>query len=117
MTTIAKREIDLSVRHAENSWYWQQIRDYSNRETHRLRANIRRNAYDHQSYANIERWSNERGWVIISCHPITDYPCAKVWSGREQLTDNDHEWFIQSAECLFAIGVKFIESDYSYTDI
>ena len=117
MTTITKREIDLSVRHAENSWYWQQIRDYSNKETHRLRANIRRNHYDNQSYANIERWSNERGWVIISCHAITDYPCAKVWSGREQLTDRDHEWFIQSAEYLFAIGVKFIESDYSYTDI
>jgi len=101
------REIDLSVRNADNSWYWQQIREYSNKQVHRLRVNIRRNAYDNQSYANIEKWSDERGWVIISCHAITDYPCAKVSYVAKVLTDRDHEWFIQTAEELFTIGVTF----------
>jgi len=101
------REIDLSVRNADNSWYWQQIREYSNKQVHRLRANIRRNAYDNQSHANIEKWSDERGWVIISSHPITDYPCVKVSYVTKELTDNDHEWFIQTAEELFTIGVTF----------
>lgn len=102
------REIDLSVQNANHSWIWQQIREYSNKQVHRLRANIRRNAYDNQSYANIEKWSDERGWVIISSHPVTDYPCAKVSYVTKELTDNDHESFIRTAEELFAIGVTFI---------
>ena len=102
------REIDLSVRNADHSWYWQQIREYSTKQVHLLRANIRRNAYDNQSYANIEKWSDERGWVIISSHSITDYPCAKVSYVTKELTDNDHEWFIQTAEELFTIGVTFV---------
>lgn len=99
-------EIDLSVRNSGQSWYWQQIRKYN--IVQRLRVNICRNAYDHQSYANIEKWSDERGWVIISTHSITDYPCSKVSYTTKELNDTHHEWFIQSAERLFAIGMKFL---------
>ena len=37
----------------------------------KLRADIRRNAYDDQSHARLEAWTEEHGWETVRSHPIT----------------------------------------------
>ena len=104
--------VDESIRNNENYWYWQEIRRYSLENadgTCLLRANIRRNAYYHQSYANIEKWSDERGWLVIASHAITEYPCARASYVTKELSDDDFEAFIETARRLFAIGEDFIK--------
>jgi hypothetical protein len=54
----------------------------------KLRAVIRRNAYDEQSYARVEAWTAD-GWSVIHSVPITDLPIAAydyVYGGW----DRDH---------------------------
>ena len=110
--SVGYETVDESVKNNENSWYWQEIRRYSLENadgTCLLRANIRRNAYDHQSYANIEKWSDERGWLVIASHAITEYPGARASYVTKELSDDDFEAFIETARKLFAIGEDFIK--------
>ena len=120
------KTIDLSVRNVGQSWLWDEIRLYESVEMidpddsesgwgestyHRLRASIRRNAYNDQSYANIEKWSDERGWVIINSHGIAEMPCASVSYVMKELDDDKQDLFIQTADFLFGIGERFIGID------
>lgn len=41
-------------------------RDYD----HKLSCLIKRNAYDNQSYAKVEVWNNQNGWLFIRDWPI-----------------------------------------------
>ena len=98
--------IDISVKYQSQSqsWYWQEIRDYGGVK---LRANIQRNAYDDQSYANIEQFSDQKGWLVIASHPITKYSVSKmsyVW----EMTDERRDLFRDCADRLFKLGEAFI---------
>lgn len=110
--SVGYEMVDESVKNNDNSWYWQEIRRYSLENadgTCLLRANIRRNAYDHQSYANIEKWSDERGWLVIASHAITEYPCARASYVTKELSDDNFVAFVETARELFAIGKDFIK--------
>ncbi len=37
----------------------------------RYRARVRRNAYDSQSYAVVERWTDASGWENITTRPFS----------------------------------------------
>ena len=101
--------IDLSIYNANQSWYYSEIRQYDilGVGTPRLRANIRRNAFDHQSYARIEKWSETQGWLMISEHHISEFPASKVSYTTKELVTEEVEYLRDSAERLFAIGEAF----------
>ena len=96
--------IDLSVRNANQSWVWQEIRKY---DGHTLRANIRRNAYDDQSFANIEVFSPTAGWLVIASHPVSDFPCADVSYTQRDMSDAMGDKFFATTQDLFRIGEQF----------
>lgn len=119
ITEIQYTTIDLSVQNVHQSWCWEEIRCYTMTDIHDdetlgvahtklLRANIRRNAYDDQSYARIEQWSDERGWMVVASHPIAKLPCAKVSYTHKELDDDKQDLFIQTTDFLFGIGERFI---------
>jgi hypothetical protein len=96
--------IDISVKYQSQSWHWQEIRDYGGVK---LRANIVRNAYDDQSHANIEQFSDQKGWLVIASHPITKYAVSKmsyVW----EMTDDRRDLFSDCSDRLFKLGEAFI---------
>lgn len=96
--------IDISVKCQSQSWYWQEIRDYGGVK---LRANIQRNAYDDQSYANIEQFSDQKGWLVVASHPITKYSVSKM-SYVLEMTDERRDLFRDCADRLFKVGEAFI---------
>lgn len=46
-------------------------------QSHKLKIDIRRNAYDNQSHARIERWNGSE-WKLVHHKPIMDCRCAIV---------------------------------------
>ena len=86
------------------------IRAYSTGDSvirHRLRAFIAQDFYDSQSYAKIEKWSDEKGWLPISQHRIEELPCHLI-KGKPSDDESLNKAFAESAEILFEIGEKFI---------
>ena len=43
----------------------------------RVRARIRRNAYDEQSFAILEAWTDAHGWVEVTTRPIGDMEVSR----------------------------------------
>ena len=65
------------------------------------------NAYDDQSHANIEQFSDQKGWLVIASHPITKYAVSKmsyVW----EMTDDRRDLFSDCSDRLFKLGEAFI---------
>lgn len=86
------------------------IRAYSTGDSvirHRLRAFICQDFYDFQSYAKIEKWSDEKGWLPIAQHKIEEFPCHLV-KGKPTNDESVTKAFAESAEILFGIGEKFV---------
>lgn len=107
--TAPYKTIDQSVYNLNQTWYWQEIRQYWVESVgHSVRANIARNAYDHQSYARVEIWSPSNGWLILANHQITEFPCAKVSFVHKELDDDKQDLFIQTADFLFGIAERLI---------
>ena len=76
-----------------------------NNHVPKLRAKVRRNAYDHQSWGNVSAWS-ESGWQVIETWPIetlgisthSTFTPTTIWqdAGRldcERLLDWAREFF------------------------
>lgn len=104
------KTIDTSLQHGRSDVYYAEIRAYFTGDgvfRHRFRAYINRNFYDDQSVANIEKWSDDRGWLLIASHPIHDFPCASI-KVTQPLTDGSMDLLSKSAEQLFQIGERFI---------
>ena len=105
-TTFQK--VDLSFWISRDTWHWQEIRKYvTDSGTYMLRANICRNFYEFQSYARVEFFSMDKGWITVASHPATDYPCWEVKTHIKSLTGRDHEAFTETTDVLFDIGEKF----------
>ncbi len=96
--------IDICLKYQSQSWCWEEIRDYGGVK---LRANIKRNAYDEQSHANIEQFSDQKGWLVIASHPIKKYSVSKI-SYVHEMTDDNRDLFKDCANKLFKVGEAFI---------
>ncbi len=108
LTTI----IDSGFPYIKNNFSrtYHSIRAYSTGDSvirHRLRAFISQDFYDLQSYAKIEKWSDEKGWLPIAQHKIEEFPCHLV-KGKPSDSELVTTAFAESAEILFEIGEKFI---------
>ena len=53
---------------SEWEWLWHRVK---------LKVNIRRNAYDHQSYARVHLWNGQQ-WNLLVDAPISECLCKDV---------------------------------------
>lgn len=103
-------QIDVVLYNKQQSWYYKEVRNYTTGvgKSVALRVDIRRNAYDFQSWVNLDIFT-PIGWKNIIGHPITDYPqVSEVSFVIENLSDKQAQAFSDCAENLFGIGEKFI---------
>lgn len=71
----------------------------------RLRARVRRNAYNAQSFAAVDAWTTEAGWAPITSTPIDDTRIV-----RFSYVDRSSDWVapaIADAADLLAEAVRF----------
>jgi hypothetical protein len=81
---ITKRLSAPSVWNANQSWYYKALWTSGD---YRLQVNIRRNAFEDQSYARVEVWSAaELKWSTVVSQPITLMVCKKVSYVQENVT-------------------------------
>jgi hypothetical protein len=113
-TTEIYTVIDQTTYRHEHTAYHREVRNYAyvngdGRHTYyKLRVDIARNFYDHQSYARIQKWSDTQGWLLIESHPITDVEAKKVQKVTGELNEADLLAFGDTAERLFLIGERFM---------
>ena len=69
------KTISERVFNADQSWYFERIILLPN--TDKVKINIRRNAYDFQSWARVSRWNGEE-WKNVVDAPITEFNCHKI---------------------------------------
>lgn len=84
------------------SWWYRKVVII---DSHKLRVNIRRNAYDEQSYANVERWDGTK-WQVIHDLPITDCACKTVSYVMENITASS---FAIDADNLISIAMNILK--------
>lgn len=71
------RIIDTQVYNNDQSWYYKRIIELSRvRKVHKLSFDIRRNAYDFQSYAHVNRWDGTK-WHRVYDMPISACVCGE----------------------------------------
>lgn len=104
------RTLNTSIKQRRNTINYTEIRGYfteAGRVQHRFRAHIQRDFYEDQSYANIEKWSDENGWLLIASQPITEFACASIRVGTP-ITDDCVALLSESSDQLFLIGETFM---------
>jgi hypothetical protein len=75
-----------------------------------MRATIRRNSYDEQSYARVEAWMPGTGWALVLTRTIHECPDVAALSYVLKPGDRDWEnrmlaacdWLLAEAEGMFA---------------
>jgi hypothetical protein len=70
----------------------------------RLRVEIRRNAYDAQSYAKIDKWNGEI-WNFVHSMPITSCYCKRISYVMENVTKED---FQADAMTLISVALDIV---------
>lgn len=83
------------------SWHYELI---IGKYSKRLWLQIRRNAYDFQSYAKISLWSGER-WQLVYNEPIEYCECSKVSYIDKKVT---RDAFIADAERIIGIAESIL---------
>jgi len=102
ITTISTR-----VFNQDQSWVFQRTVEIKARKNakHTLRINIRRNAYDNQSYAKVERW-NGTEWKNVVNAPITECECKGISYVDLNISarhfERDAERLVKEAEAIVA---------------
>lgn len=109
-TTEQIRLISQNIYNQSQSWHFREIREYwlAHYGWRKVRSNIQRNAYDDQSYARIEAWSDENGWLIIESFPITGYLARKLSYTQKELTSEYSYALDDTSDQLFVIAEAFI---------
>lgn len=85
----ALRMEQISVRcwNQNRSWCYEATYKIDN---HRFRVEIRRNAYDEQSFARVSRWDGAQ-WHKVCSKPISECHCKTVSYVRADVTAKDFE--------------------------
>ncbi|MBT6051394.1 MAG: hypothetical protein HOG49_31725 [Candidatus Scalindua sp.] len=97
-------EIDTRFYNKDQSWYFIRIVKWNN---HKLKVVIRRNAYDHQSYAKCYKFDGKQ-WNVVNSMPIEDCKCQVVSYAQKEV-DARKELFLQDSQTLFEIAKKIIK--------
>ena len=94
---MKNKQLAENTYHVNQSWYYDQI---IQRENATFRVAIRRNAYDTQSSAKVERWDGEK-WQWVYGEPITKCKCRNISYVDRTVTSTD---FREDADRLFAVA-------------
>lgn len=104
-------QIDVVLYNEQQSWNYREVRNYTTGvgKSVALRVDIRRNAYDFQSWVNLDIFTPV-GWKNIVGHPITDHPkVSKISYVIKDLSDEQAQAFRDCADALFTIAEKFVD--------
>lgn len=75
----------------------------------RLRAVVERNAYDEQSFAKVENWTERHGWVLITTLPIGELPIFQNNYGEARRPDSSWNAHMNlSLTRLIELGVSVL---------
>jgi hypothetical protein len=96
MRTIAEQCFEQN-----QSWMYTKVVDTN---CGRLRVEIRRNAYDAQSYAKIDKWNGEI-WNFVHSIPITSCLCQSISYVMENVTKED---FQADAMILISVALDIV---------
>jgi hypothetical protein len=74
---------------------------------HSYRVTIKRDAYDHQSYSEVQRWSGSRWELVLRC-PITfletKHMSARTKEYTDSMFDNDCDALLTEAYLITGEG-------------
>lgn len=72
-------QISEQVYNENQSWYFERVVEVKAKggKKHVLQIDIRRNAYDNQSYAKVKRWNGEE-WKQVIHQPISRCECKGI---------------------------------------
>lgn len=68
------KQISERVYNQDQSWYYERTVSVG---SHKLKIDIRRNAYDNQSYGRVHRWDGTK-WQLVVEAPITELNCSVI---------------------------------------
>jgi hypothetical protein len=84
-----------------HSWNYQKV---MKSDRHTLKIDIRRNAYDEQSHARVERWSGTK-WELVWEEPITACECKAISYTADHI---DTECFRNDAGALMRTALDIL---------
>ena len=88
---MKKRIISTRCYRRDQSWYFEQVVKFSDAsQTFKLKVNIRRNAFDDQSGAQVFMWSGT-GWNSVVEAPISECHCRGVSYCVDDVKASDFE--------------------------
>lgn len=99
---MKQKLISEQLYNQNQSWYFIKIIEI---QSHKIKVDIRRNAYDNQSHATIERWNGSE-WKLVYQKPIMDCKC-KVVSYVEKNVEKT--LFEADANELIDTAIKILE--------
>jgi hypothetical protein len=109
-----ERVTPIVLHRTEHDWHYRETRTYNhsniNRGEFTLRASIRRNFYDSQSFARIEKWGPS-GWETIEQYPIEGLEAQTVSVREVHLSERSHLALEDTAERLFIYGERFMRHE------
>jgi hypothetical protein len=99
-------------------WEYQEIKRFGVSNLFRVR--IRRDSYDMQSMACLEKWSDSNGWVTFSCLPsVKTLPFMEIPPHivEKEFWKGDRDWFDlfkQTGEILWERCAEFFGPQYDW---
>ena len=95
--------IDTTTYCASQSWYYTEVRKYGD---DLVRVEVKRNAYDHQSYIALDKWVSI-GWQTMIMHPVTGTPVENVsYTGK----DDDLSPFANTCKTMWTLYTKIVNA-------
>jgi hypothetical protein len=88
-----RKLISMRTWKSDQSWNFQTIINF---DGCKLKVEIRRNAYDNQSFARVKRWDGDQ-WNIVCSRPITECRCQSISYVSKNITDVN---FLKDADSL-----------------
>lgn len=104
MKTQKPKIIQSDFNYSQQSWHYTQLVKVGDTK---FRIRLRRNAYDFQSYAVIERWNGEE-WKEVLSRPIREMLCKDVHYYSEQLSSEQKGFFEFDAEALLLLALEVV---------
>lgn len=92
------------LEHSQQSWNYTKVVKVGDT---RFRIRLRRNAYDFQSYAIVERWNGEE-WKQVLSRPISEMLCKEIGYYEELLTAEQKGFFEFDADALLKIALEIV---------
>jgi len=99
---------DIDTRFYNQSQSWHYVRIIEDSMGNKLKAVIRRNAYDNQSYAKCYKFDGNE-WKFLNSMPIENCEC-QVISYVHKKHEARSDLFLQDSQTLFEVANKILNN-------